>query len=219
MASAICVLSCVQAGDSALATPYDPDHGPVVDASAIVRDAALVSVDSPIGLLDASVVTQRSAFDCTPGQYHGDFSCLIVGLVPWSGDMNLSLVALSDHADEFATLVVVPGTRIIGHDDSFDGTFDAELKGTFDCRTKLLTGSMEGSYLTPNLGFPLSMTGDLRGTYGRDAGADGFDGTMGPLKTPDLDILGPLAPDATCTWKAVRVGDVARDAGADAGTR
>lgn len=170
-------------------------------------------------LVDARRPTSSSRSDCTPGHYHGTFECLISGLLPWSGDMDFSLIESSEMQGEFAILEVVPGTRIMGTDNSFEGTFDAELMGKFDCATGVLTGSMEGKYFTPRLGFDLAMTGALGGNYLSDASVGGFTGDMGPLKSPDFDLLGPLAPDATCTWTADRVGEPIYDPVYDAGSR
>lgn len=154
--------------------------------------------------------------DCTPGSYTGEFTCLISGLVPWGGTMAFSLVEEAAGAGEFQTLQIVPGTRLNGTDETFSGTFSADLQGTFDCRTGKLVGSLENGVYLIQGETPLSMRGGLEGTYLTDAGTPGFSGTMGPLGTPDFDLLGALAPTASCTWSTVRAGDAVRDA-ADGG--
>jgi hypothetical protein len=152
--------------------------------------------------------------DCTPGSYTGEFTCLISGLVPWGGTMAFSLVEEASGAGEFQTLQIVPGTRLSGTDETFSGTFSADLQGTFDCRTGKLVGSLENGVYRIQGETPLSMRGGLEGTYLTDAGTPGFSGTMGPLGTPDFDLLGALAPTASCTWSTVRTG-----AAADGGLR
>jgi hypothetical protein len=158
--------------------------------------------------MDAGRVFRPPALACMPGVYRGNFSCTVADLFPFSGSMNFTLVEEAEGAGEFTTLSVVAGTRIMGRDDSFEGMFDAELSGKFDCKTGLLAGAIDGSYLSPRLGFPLGLMGPLEGSYRVDAGA-GFDGTMGPLESPEVnELLGPFAPNASrCTWTAVRSGD------------
>jgi hypothetical protein len=158
--------------------------------------------------------------DCRPGRYDGMFSCIISGLLPWEGKMSFTLVAKTTDALEFQILEIVPGTRISGNDDSFQGMFEAELEGTFDCATGILTGAMtNGTYLFAGF-MEYHLEGDLEGSYLADGSAPRFAGTMGPLTSKNFELFGDLGPSATCTWNAARTGDPAESSeppGADAG--
>lgn len=173
------------------------------DASARTRDAMAMDANRPRPATQAS---------CTPGQYEGQFSCLISGLLPWVGKMSFALVEKTAGAGEFTTLQIVPGTRISGNDDSFQGEFTATLEGEFDCQTKQLAGRLvDGNYLLNGF-MNFELNGPLEGTYASDGGAPGFGGKMGPLKSANFDLAGDLAPYADCTWNAARVS-AAVDAG------
>lgn len=156
----------------------------------------------------------QPAPNCMPGRYEGEFNCLISGLLPWFGKMQFSLVEKTMSGGEFTTLEIVPGTQIMGNDDSFQGMFTAELAGTFDCQTGVLTGALEdGTYLFGGF-MEYQLEGPLEGSYQLgDAGGVGFDGEMGPLKSAMFDLYGPFAPTAMCTWSAARTGGVEGDAG------
>jgi hypothetical protein len=150
-----------------------------------------------------------------PGRYDGMFECLISGLLPWEGRMSFSLVAKVSGGGEFQSLEIVPGTRITGNDDSFNGMFEAELQGTFDCATGMLTGALtNGNYLFAGV-MNYELEGDLEGSYQNelDGGVPGFQGTMGPLTSKTFEQVGPLGPSATCTWSARRTGEAEEDAG------
>lgn len=159
---------------------------------------------------------------CSPGLYEGMFSCLISGLLPWQGKMSFALEEKTTVALEFPILEIVPGTQISGNDDSFQGMFMAELEGTFECQTGVLTGAMKnGKYLFGGF-MEYQLQGKLAGNYVSDGGVRAFQGMMGPLTSKDFEILGPLGPSATCTWHAARTGGVAasdggRAAGKDGG--
>lgn len=206
----VCATSCSDDAreaveDDAKDEMTEPEQGP----SSSLRDARVSPRDaSARPAMDARRPTPPAAAACMPGTYRGEFSCSVAELLPFAGDMMFTLVEEAEGAGEFTTLKVVPGTRITGRDDSFEGTFDAELSGTFDCKTGELTGAIDGSYFTPRLGFPLGLIGPLSGNYSPDGGA-GFDGVMGPLESPDVNsFLGPFAPTASnCNWRATRIGD------------
>jgi len=182
------------------------------------RDAASSERDAGprlLGRIDAGTKPAPAAErDCTPGAYEGEFTCLISGLLPWGGRMSFSLVEESENAGEFLTLQIVPGTRLAGTDETFQGSFSADLKGSFDCRSGQLTGSLENGVYLIQGATPLSMTGKLSGVYQSDAGTPQFKGSMGPLESPDFALFGALAPSAMCDWTALRTGDApAADAG------
>lgn len=148
---------------------------------------------------------------CTPGVYEGDFSCVISGLLPWAGKISFALVEEALGAGEFTSLRIVPGTRIMGGDDSLGGMLTADLEGSFDCASGQLTGRRaNGIYLYGGV-MEYRLEGPLMGTYLSDDGMPGFAGTMGKLTSKDFEILGELGPSAMCTWQAARVeGDAGR---------
>jgi hypothetical protein len=99
----------------------------------------------------------------------------------------------------------VPGTKIMGSDDSLSGMFTAELQGDFDCRTGELTGQISnGVYLFAGF-MEYQLEGPLQGSYRTDGGLPGFDGTMGKLTSKDFEAFGELGPYAMCTWSASQV--------------
>lgn len=174
------------------------------DASRTVRDASLLDARRPVRPVPPA--------ECSAGQYEGQFNCLISGLLPWVGKMSFALVEKAMGAGEFQTLQIVPGTRISGSDDSFQGEFTATLEGDFDCQTGELTGQLtDGLYVFGGT-MEYQLAGPLEGSYLSDAGA-GFAGKMGPLKSANFDLFGELAPAAECTWNAARVGAARDDAG------
>lgn len=216
LALCLCLAALIAAcGDSQERSHEDATVAPIHDAGVLALDAA----SPPFSSFDAAApqVVTASLPSCRPGSYVGEFKCLISGLVPWGGTMSFSLVQeTSWTGGEFETLQILPGTRINGTDETFSGTFSANLQGKFSCQTGILTGSLDDGTYVANGGLPFTMAGDLEGRYVADAGTPGFEGTMGPLRSPDFDILGGLAPMAMCTWTASRVGDVQNDAGIDA---
>jgi hypothetical protein len=169
------------------------------------------------GRLDASKpVRPPPPRECNPGQYTGDFSCVISGLLPWVGKLSFALVEQTSEAGEFTMLSIVPGTRIMGSDDSLQGMFTAELEGSFDCMSGELAGRLlNGVYLFAGV-MEYHLEGPLAGRYASDGGQAGFDGSLGKLTSSDFEALGELGPSATCTWHALRTSDATGDAGADA---
>jgi hypothetical protein len=189
----------------------DGENGdPVVDAGVAAVDAGRPMRDA--SRLDAARPPAVLARECTPGRYEGEFNCVISGLLPWVGKIGFDLVEQEMNAGEFLTLTIVPGTRIMGSDDSLDGMFTADLEGDFDCRTGALTGRLaNGVYLFGGF-MEYQLEGPLQGTYRTDGGAPGFDGTMGKLTSPTFEAFGDLGPSAMCTWTATQV-DKSLDAG------
>lgn len=210
---ALSVALCACTSDDRGSAPEEEldEDGKEVDAGATPKDAGRMRDASP---LDASKPPRPvPQAQCTPGQYDGQFSCLISGLLPWAGKMSFALVEKAENSGEFTSLQIIPGTQISGNDDSFQGEFTATLEGDFDCRTGQLTGQLvDGNYVFGGF-MNYQLHGPLEGSYLSDGGTPGFDGKMGPLKSSDFDLYGDFAPYADCTWSASRVGEVSGDAG------
>lgn len=211
LASAV---GCTSAQATSSVAPEEPRQPN--DASA-ARDASLDagSVRRDAGHLDAGNRPRPTPpAQCVPGRYEGKLSCVLSGVLPWTADIAFDLVEKQAGAGEFTTLQIVPGTLIGGMDDTFQGMFTGELKGTFDCRTGELTGTFDkGSYLLAGA-VEYNFEGPLEGVYvPGDGGTPRLEGRVGPLDIVTLQVLGPLAPSGDCDWDAPRVGDVAGDAG------
>jgi hypothetical protein len=133
---------------------------------------------------------------------------VISGLLPWVGKISFALVEETSEAGEFTTLSIVPGTRIMGSDDSLSGMFTAQLEGNFDCSSGALKGRLtNGVYLFAGV-MEYHLEGPLEGRYASDGGLPGFDGSLGKLTSSDFEALGEIGPSATCTWHASRTSDV-----------
>jgi hypothetical protein len=210
---ALCLALAGCSSDAGGAEPEPQDDDEVVDARAADKPKDAGDRTRDARPLDASKPRPIPQAQCSPGQYDGDFSCLISGLLPWAGKMSFALVEKSANSGEFTTLQIVPGTQISGNDDSFSGMFTATLEGEFDCQTGQLTGQLADGLYTFGGFMNYQLHGPLEGSYRADGGTPGFDGKMGPLKSTDFDLYGELAPYADCTWSAVRTGDASGDAG------
>ncbi len=165
--------------------------------------------------MDSAVVPAPvPSAQCTPGHYEGKLTCVLSGVLPWTADIAFDLVEKTSGSGEFATLQIVPGTRIGGMDDAFQGMFTGELNGTLDCSTGMLEGSFDrGSYLLAGI-LEYNFEGPLAGDYvSDDAGAPRLEGHIGPLDITTLDVLGPLAPTGECDWTAPRTAETSGDAG------
>ncbi|MET0285230.1 MAG: hypothetical protein ABW352_12200 [Polyangiales bacterium] len=183
--------------DAPAAETQDPVT--VEDAAAPTRDAARPMRDAAAPA--SPRIDAGRAPRCSPGRYEGEFRCVISSLLPWVGKISFELVEESTNEGEFSTLSIVPGTRIMGSDDSLQGMFSADLTGSFDCATSTLNGRIEnGVYLFAGF-MEYELEGPLQGRYGGDGGAPGFDGTMS-LTSPTFEAFGELGPSATCTWSA-----------------
>lgn len=165
------------------------------DAGALAPNDASVSAALPD--YDAAITTVR---DCKAGTYAGEFMCIVDDVAPWAGKMSFKLEQRGSADLEISTLYISPDTVLIGMDD-IGGMFKAEMKGSVDCATGKLSGSLDnGRYM--NLLLDLSLAGALSGAYDATS-TPSFSGKMGPLKSPDLDFGGLLSsPMATCTWSA-----------------
>lgn len=209
-----CVLSALSCAE---ATKTDTDPAEPVDARVlpVAPDASRPTAQRvDAGRIDASrPVRPAPPRECTPGQYVGEFSCVISGLLPWVGKISFALVEETTEAGEFTMLSIVPGTRIMGSDDSLSGMFSAELEGTFDCNSGALKGRLtNGLYLFAGV-MEYHLEGPLEGRYASDGGLPGFDGSLGKLTSSDFEALGELGPSATCTWHASRTSDVVTTSG------
>lgn len=169
----------------------------------VVEDAGTPTfspTDASAAALPLYDATIRIVQDCKPGTYSGKYMCIVDDITPWGGEMSFTLEQRGSADLEISTLYISPDTVLNGKDD-IGGMFKADMKGSVDCATGKLTGSLDNGRYT-NFLLDLSLAGSLSGTY--DAGTTpSFSGQMGPLKSPDLDFGGLLSsPMATCTWSA-----------------
>ena len=177
------------AGDDASSAPpaLDPDAGPIFTTP----DSA------PPGV----------TFDCKPGTYSGTFETHVSsdagGLLALyslniKGTISIAIVGqVMQGAGEIPTTTysIAPGAQLTGVDQSFNGTYAADLSGQLDCATGTFTGTVnDGAYhLFLDAGV-VPLEGSLTGTYDEgEGGVPQLSGTM-MLTSPNLPSLGAVGP-------------------------
>lgn len=150
-------------------------------------------------------------FDCKPGTYAGTFETKVstdAGGVLFSlfsfnfkGTMSIIVVGeVSQGAGEVpqTTYSIAPGAKLIGSDQTFHGSYVADLTGQLDCATKTFTGMVsDGVYTITYDAGSLPLQGALTGQYGDgDGGVPELHGTM-TLDSPKVATLA-----ANGTWTA-----------------
>ena len=100
--------------------------------------------------------------------------------------------------DNYTTLTIAPGAMISGVDQT-GGHFSADIAGTLDCTTDVLTGTLSnGSYEFPGDAGSVSMQGTISATYGEEGDA-GTPALSGNLTASSTQIQGT---EAAGTWTA-----------------
>jgi hypothetical protein len=175
------------AGDDATAAPPASDAGAVFTTP----DSASAGV----------------TFDCKPGTYAGTFETHVSsdagGLLAFysldiKGTLSIAIVGqVTQGTGEIptATYSIAPGAQLTGVDQSFNGTYSADLIGQLDCASKTFTGKLNNAiyHLFLDAGV-VPMDGALTGTYDDgDGGAPVLSGTM-TLTSPNVPTLGALGP-------------------------
>jgi hypothetical protein len=96
------------------------------------------------------------------------------------------------------TYSIAPGAKLTGADQTFGGSYSADLTGQLDCATRTFSGTVnDGVYSIVFDAGSLPMEGSLTGQYdGGDARAPELHGTM-ILSTPQLPTVA-----AAGTWTA-----------------
>jgi hypothetical protein len=180
--------STQDAGDDASSSTPAMDSGPVEQ---------FATVDAAAGM----------GFACKPGTYAGTFETQITsdagGLfaffsLNFKGTLSITIVGeMTQTTGEVpqTTYSIAPGAEVNGTDQSFGGTYQADLTGQLDCATKTFTGTMNGVYLLfgSDAG-TIPLQGALTGTYDdADAAAPRLSGTMTLTSTnvPGLGAAGP----------------------------
>jgi hypothetical protein len=189
------------------------------DASADGSSAAVApvpSVDSgPVFISFADSSTTQS-FTCKPGTYSGPFSTKVTsgsdagGLLgalaslfqyPWMGTLSITLQGMTTVGtgeDTYTTLTIAPGAMLSGVDQT-GGHFSADIAGSLDCATDVLTGTLSnGSYEFPGDSGSVSMQGTISATYGEEGDA-GTPALSGNLTASSTQISGT---EAVGTWTA-----------------
>jgi hypothetical protein len=168
-------------------SPFDLDAGPVFTTP----DSA------PAGV----------TFDCKPGTYSGTFQTHVSsdagGLLSLyslniMGTLSIAIVGqVTQMSGEIptTTYAIAPGAQLTGVDQSFNGTYAADLVGQLDCGSKTFTGTLNNAsyHLFLDAGV-VPMDGTLTGTYDEgEGGVPQLSGTM-TLTSPNLPTLGAIGP-------------------------
>jgi hypothetical protein len=146
-------------------------------------------------------------FDCKPGTYAGTFETHVSsdagGLFAFysldiKGTLSIAIVGeVTRGTGEVPTTTysIAPGAELAGVDQSYGGTYGADLVGQLDCASKTFTGTLSNAiyHLFLDAGV-VPMEGSLSGTYNDgDAGVPQLTGTM-MLSSPNLPSLGAVGP-------------------------
>jgi hypothetical protein len=196
-------------GDDSASPSTASDDGPMSLATG--DDSAALHLPAS----DASMTTTQS-FNCQPGTYTGPFTTKVtsssdagglLGLLaslfqyPWSGTLSITLQGTptkSQNGESFySMLTIAPGAKMSGTDQQ-GGHFNADISGTLDCTTGMLTGALSnGTYEYPGDAGSIMMTGTLSATYDAEGGTPTLNGTL-TAASPQYQGIG-----AAGTWSAV----------------
>jgi hypothetical protein len=100
--------------------------------------------------------------------------------------------------NSYTTLTIAPGATMSGVDQT-GGHFSADIAGSLDCATDVLTGTLSnGLYEFPGDAGSVSMQGTISATYGEEGDA-GTPALSGNLTASSTQIQGT---EAAGTWSA-----------------
>lgn len=209
LGAAILALGCGSKQGAGFSPGTGPDS-PATDAGDASGDdaSAILADDSGLpSFTSAEAAPPGVKFDCQPGTYSGTFKVHVgtdAGLLPAlvsfdvAGTLSIVLVGkVSQGAGgEFPEpiLMIKPGAKLSGVDQSFGGTFSADVSGQLDCPNKTFSGVLSnGVYVYPSDSGSLSMNGSLSATYDGTSTPPAL--TMGvmELDAPQLQ-LGSMGP-------------------------
>ena len=121
---------------------------------------------------------------------------------PWMGTLSITLVGMTTGVvtgeNDYTMLTIAPGAQLSGVDQT-GGHFSADISGTLDCSTDLLTGTLSnGAYEFPGDAGSLSMQGTISAMYGKEGDA-GTPALSGDLTASSQQLQGT---EAAGTWSA-----------------
>ena len=133
-----------------------------------------------------------ATFDCKPGTYAGTFATQVTSdagglfaFVSFDFKGTLSIVVVGQvvqRAGEVpqTTYSIAPGAKVMGTDQSFGGSYHADLTGQLDCATRVFSGTLNGAYEIFSLDAgSIALEGTLSGMYvDADGAAPQLTGTM-----------------------------------------
>jgi hypothetical protein len=133
-----------------------------------------------------------ATFDCKPGTYAGTFATHVTSdagglfaFVSFDFKGTLSIVIVGhvvQQAGELpqTTYSIAPGAKVNGTDQSFGGSYHADLTGQLDCATRVFSGTLNGAYDIFSLdASSIALQGTLTGMYvDAEGGAPALTGTM-----------------------------------------
>jgi|HubBroStandDraft_2_1064218.scaffolds.fasta_scaffold03323_2 hypothetical protein len=187
------------------------------DGSGGIVGPIAASDSGPTFISFAGDSSTTQSFNCKPGTYTGPFSTKVtmggdagglLGLLaslfqyPWMGTLSITLVGMTTFSgtgeNDYSTLTIAPGAQLSGVDQT-GGHFQANISGTLDCATNVLTGTLSnGSYEFPGDAGSLSMQGTISATYGEEGDA-GTPALSGDLTASSQQLQGT---EAAGTWSA-----------------
>ena len=174
-------------------------------ASTTARDSGVVEqFASP----DAS--SAGGTLDCKPGTYAGPFETHVTsdagGLfdllsLDFEGTLSVAIVGqVVQTTGELpqTTHSIAPGAKLAGVDESFGGSYRADLTGQLDCANHAFAGTLNGTYEFALDAGSIPLQGTLSGAYAvGDAGAPELTGSM-TLTSTQVPTLGAEGP-----WTAI----------------
>jgi hypothetical protein len=201
-------------GDNSPGT-FDTPADASTDAAGSTQGPSLGADSGPTFISFADSSTTQ-AFTCKPGTYTGPFATKVTeatdagGLLaalaslfqyPWMGTLSITLEGMTmvgTGENNYTTLTIAPGATMSGVDQT-GGHFSADIAGTLDCATDVLTGTLSnGSYEFPGDSGSVSMQGTISATYGEE-GDSGTPALSGNLTASSTQIQGT---EAAGTWTA-----------------
>ncbi|HEX3771137.1 MAG TPA: hypothetical protein VHV30_09750 [Polyangiaceae bacterium] len=150
-----------------------------------------------------------TSFDCKPGTYAGTFQTQVSsdagGLASlisfdFKGTLSITVVGTTTQTNgevPTTTYSIAPGAKLAGIDQTFGGSYAADLTGQLDCAAKTFTGmASDGVYSIFLDAGSLPMQGTLTGTYDDEGGT--------PTLTGDMTLSSPNVPGlaAVGQWAA-----------------